>query len=104
MVPWYGGVHCTVHCGWVHGRLCFFIEPHSQDMFFDRGVPTTAATMTPCGLPSLARRRWSFYCKSNKRPDVIHCHDWQTGLVPVMLYEMYQVPRAWTPAGAVHHP
>ena len=28
--------------------------------------------------------------KSNKRPDIIHCHDWQTGLVPVMLYEMYQ--------------
>ena len=24
------------------------------------------------------------------RPDVIHCHDWQTGLVPVLLYEQYR--------------
>ena len=27
--------------------------------------------------------------KSNKRPDIIHCHDWQTGLIPVLLYEIY---------------
>ncbi len=28
--------------------------------------------------------------KSGKQPEVIHCHDWQTGLVPVLLYEIYQ--------------
>jgi starch synthase len=28
-VPWYGGaIHCNVFCGWVHGRLCFFIQPN----------------------------------------------------------------------------
>ncbi len=27
--------------------------------------------------------------RADKRPDVIHCHDWQTGLVPVLLYEQY---------------
>ena len=26
--------------------------------------------------------------KGQKRPDIIHCHDWQTGLVPVLLYEI----------------
>ena len=31
-----------------------------------------------------------FMLKTNKRPDVIHCHDWQTGLVPVLLFEIYQ--------------
>jgi starch synthase len=31
-----------------------------------------------------------FLLQSNKRPDIIHCHDWQTGLVPVMLFEMYK--------------
>ena len=31
-----------------------------------------------------------FMLKANKRPDVIHCHDWQTGLVPVLLYEIYE--------------
>ena len=30
-----------------------------------------------------------FLVKSNKRPEVIHCHDWQAGLVPVLLYEQY---------------
>jgi starch synthase len=24
------------------------------------------------------------------RPDIIHCHDWQTGLVPVMLHDSFQ--------------
>ena len=24
------------------------------------------------------------------RPDIIHCHDWQTGLVPVYLKERFQ--------------
>ena len=28
--------------------------------------------------------------KSGKRPEVIHCHDWQTAVVPVLLYEIYQ--------------
>ena len=43
-VPWYGGaMHCTVWFGFVHGRKCFFIEPHSQDQFFDRGPPVRLA-------------------------------------------------------------
>ena len=43
-------------------------------------------------------QRFAFFCKaalefmlkSNKHPDIIHCHDWQTGLVPVLLYEIYK--------------
>jgi starch synthase len=41
--------------------------------------------------------RYAFFCKaaleflavSGKRPDVLHCHDWHTGLLPVLLYEQY---------------
>src|SRR4029453_18377624 len=37
-VPWCDGkVHCTVWFGFVHGRKCYFIEPHSADSFFERG-------------------------------------------------------------------
>ena len=37
-VPWYGGaIPCDVWFGFVHGRKCFFIEPHSNDHFFERG-------------------------------------------------------------------
>jgi starch synthase len=28
--------------------------------------------------------------KTGKQPDIIHCHDWQTGLVPVLLFEVYK--------------
>lgn len=31
-----------------------------------------------------------FMQKTGKHPDILHCHDWQTGLVPVLLYEIYK--------------
>ena len=31
-----------------------------------------------------------FMLKSGKRPEIIHCHDWETALVPVLLFEIYQ--------------
>jgi starch synthase len=89
-VPWYGGaIHCTVWFGFVHGRKCFFIEPHSQDQFFNRGAYY--------GFPDeylrfafFSKAALEFLLQSNKRPDVIHCHDWHTALVPVLLYEIYK--------------
>ena len=37
-VPWYSGaVHTTVWFGFVHGRRCYFIDPHCDDNFFNRG-------------------------------------------------------------------
>ena len=38
-VPWFNyHIHCTVYFGHVHGRKCFFIDPHSRDNFFSRGA------------------------------------------------------------------
>jgi starch synthase len=37
-----------------------------------------------------SRQALEFMFKSNRRPDIIHCHDWATGLVPVMFWEIYQ--------------
>ncbi len=89
-VPWFGGrVHCSVDCGWVHGRLCFFIEPHSGDNFFNRGY-YYGGSDDALRFAFFSKAALEFLLQSNKRPDVIHCHDWQTGLLPVMLYEMYQ--------------
>ena len=42
--------------------------------------------------------KFSFFCKAalsslpviEFRPDLIHCHDWQTGLIPVMLNDHFQ--------------
>ena len=87
-VPWYGGaVHCSVFCGWVHGRLCFFIQPHSADNFFNRGR-YYGALDDHMRFAFFSKAAIEFLQVTNKRPDVIHCHDWQTGLVPVLLYEI----------------
>ncbi|GAB6053830.1 glycogen synthase GlgA [Magnetospira thiophila] len=88
-VPWYeGAVHCSVLAGEVHGRNCLFIEPHSEDNYFYRG-----------GFYGFRDEpfRWAFFSKavlefllqSGRRPDVLHAHDWQTALIPVLLYEIY---------------
>ena len=83
-VPWYSGfVRCTVWFGFVHGRKYFFIEPHSADQFFGRGhlygSPDDAARFA-----FLSKAALEFIWKAGKRPEVIHCHHWQTALVPVL--------------------
>ncbi|MCI4626456.1 MAG: glycogen synthase [Candidatus Magnetoovum sp. WYHC-5] len=88
-VPFYDTwVHCTVLFSYVHNRKCFFIDPHNDKVFFNRGVYYGHHDDD---------ERFAFFCraalefmhKSGKQPDIIHCHDWQTALVPVLLFDMY---------------
>lgn len=89
-VPWYGGaIHCSVWFGFVHGRKCFFIDSHSQDNFFNRGCYYGCADDI-VRFAFFCRAALEFMFKAGKHPDIIHCHDWQTGLVPVLLYEIYK--------------
>jgi starch synthase len=89
-VPWFGGaIHCTVFFGFVHGRKCFFIEPHSADNFFNRGS-VYGFKDDVLRFAFFTRAAMEFLWKSGKNPDIIHCHDWQTALAPVFLYEVYQ--------------
>jgi len=89
-VPWYGGaIHCTVYFSFVHDRKCFFIEPHSQDNFFNRGS-LYGFRDDVLRFAFFSRAAMEFMWQAGKHPDVIHCHDWQTALVPVFLYEIYQ--------------
>ena len=89
-VPWgEGGIHCTVWFGFVHGRKCFFIDPHSAERFFERGTfygQWDDATR----FAFFSKAAMEFLYRADKRPDIIHVHDWQTALVPVLLFEMYQ--------------
>ena len=89
-VPWYGGsVRCTVWFGYAKGHKCFFIEPHSAASFFGRdrlyGYGDDAARFAFFSKAAL-----EFMDQADKRPDIIHCHDWQTGFVPVLLREQYR--------------
>jgi starch synthase len=89
-VPWYNGaIHCSVWFGFVHGRRCFFIEPHSQDNFFGRGAIYGSPDDT-MRFAFFSKAALEFMLKANKRPEVIHCHGWCTGLVPVLLFEIYK--------------
>jgi starch synthase len=89
-VPWFAGaIHCTVWFGWVDGRKCFFIEPHSEERFFGRGHLYGSADDV-ARFAFFSRAALEFMLKSGKRPEIIHCHDWETALVPVLLFEIYQ--------------
>jgi starch synthase len=89
-VPFYSQwVSCDVYCGWVDGLKCFFIEPHSHHRFFHRGLYYGHHDDAE-RFAFFSRAALEFLLKTNRHPDIIHCHDWQTALVPVLLYEMYQ--------------
>jgi starch synthase len=89
-VPWgFAVIQCSVWFGWVHGRKCFFIEPHSPDAFFERGA------YYGCGDEALrfaffTKAALEFILKADMRPDVIHTHDWQTALAAPILFEVYR--------------
>ncbi len=37
-----------------------------------------------------SRAALEFMYKTNRRPEIIHCHDWATGLVPPILWDIYE--------------
>jgi starch synthase len=89
-VPYYGHhVHCDVYFGFVDGLKCFFIDAHSDKDYFNRGV-FYGHHDDPERFSFFCRAALEFMLKSGKNPDVIHCHDWQTGLVPVLLFDVYK--------------
>jgi starch synthase len=89
-VPFYNHwVHCSVFFGFVHGRKCFFIDPHSDRNFFNRGT-YYGHNDDPERFTFFCRAALEFMLKAGKNPDIIHCHDWQTGIVPVLLFEIYK--------------
>jgi len=89
-VPYFdGGVRCEVLRGEVDHIPCFFIRPHSRENFFNRDA-YYGQQDDPARFAFFSRAVLEFMYKSGRKPDILHCHDWQTGLVPVILYEIYQ--------------
>jgi starch synthase len=89
-VPFYDHkIHCDVYFGFVDGLKCFFIDAHSGHQFFNRGV-FYGHHDDPQRFAFFCRAALEFMLHTNKHPDIIHCHDWQTGLLPVLLFGIYQ--------------
>ncbi len=88
-VPFYDkAIHCDVEYGEVDELKCFFIDAHSEHGFFNRGKIYGDADDSD-RFAFFSRAAMEFLYKSGKRPDIIHCNDWHTGLMPVLLYEIY---------------
>ncbi|MEG3640053.1 glycogen synthase [Magnetococcus sp. PR-3] len=89
-VPWHGGlVSCNVWFGHVDGLKCYLIEPLGKEQFFNRGT-YYGFWDDALRFGFFSRAALEFLYKANLRPDIIHTHDWQTALLPVMLYEIYE--------------
>ncbi len=82
-------VHCDVDEGYSDGIVCYFIEPHSTQAFFQRGR-IYGEPDDQQRFAFFSRAAMEFLHKTGRQPDVIHCHDWQTALVPALLYEIFQ--------------
>lgn len=70
------------------GLLCHLVTPESEDCFFERGR-LYGEPDDPERFTTFCRASLEFILKRERQPDILHCHDWHTGLVPVLLYEEY---------------
>ncbi len=90
MVPWFSGlVPCQIWKGTVWGQPCYFIDPNQALNYFTRGR-TYGESDDDLRFTFFSKASLEFIHQSGKTPDILHCHDWQTALVPVLLYELYQ--------------
>ena len=89
-IPYFDqSIRCTVFSGTIEGLQAFFIEPLSHHNFFGRGVYYGHGD-DPERFAVFCRAALQFLLETNRHPDILHCHDWQTGLVPVLLAEAYR--------------
>jgi starch synthase len=81
-------VPCQVDHGLVDGVDCLFVDPRSSHAFFDRGR-IYGEDDDDARFALFCRGVLEFLSQSGRRPDILHCHDWQTGLIPVLLWEVF---------------
>jgi starch synthase len=86
----------------IEGVKTFFVEHDSyfgRDGLYDDGYTGYADNA----------ERFTFYCRSvlqiclahNIAPDIIHCNDWQTGLIPIYLKTLYKHHKQFAHAKSV---
>jgi len=80
---------CDILRGQVEGIDCWFVAPRSPQGFFERGR-IYGEPDDPARFTFFVQALLEFLRRSERHPDIIHCHDWHTGLLPVLLSERYQ--------------
>lgn len=96
--------HSLVSCASRKKRACRrFLSPQSIATDFKRNSPKGQRSDNFFHRPaaygyaddvmryaSFSKAALEYMLKANKHPDVIRCHDWQTAVIPVLLYEIYK--------------
>lgn len=79
----------TIWIGWVENLKVYFIEPHHPRFFFNRGCFYGCEDDIERFL-YFSRAAIEFLYKRPLTPDIIHLHDWQTGIIATLYEEMYK--------------
>lgn len=77
--------------GIVEGLPVYFIEPHHPDKFFWRGQFYGEHDDFK-RFSFFSRAALELLLQAGKKPDIIHCHDWQTAFVAPLYWDLY-VPK-----------
>ncbi|KAK7260441.1 hypothetical protein RIF29_26485 [Crotalaria pallida] len=74
--------------GTIEGLPVYFIEPHHPDKFFWRGN-FYGEHDDFRRFSYFSRAALEFLLQAGKKPDIIHCHDWQTAFVAPLYWDIY---------------
>ena len=102
---WADGIqhHCPLHETELDGLRYILIE---QDTLFDRenlyGPPGSAYEDNLLRFLLFDRIALEAAAGLGKKVDIIHCHDWQTGMIPMLLKAQYQHHSTIAQAKAVY--
>ncbi|KAI3456052.1 hypothetical protein Pfo_012715 [Paulownia fortunei] len=77
--------------GTVEGLPVYFIEPHHPSKFFWRGQLYGEHDDFK-RFSFFSRAALELLLQAGKKPDIIHCHDWQTAFVAPLYWDLY-VPK-----------
>jgi len=81
--------HNAVWSGIVDGLKTYFIEPHHNQYYFNRGAIYGCLNDIERFL-YFCRTTLEFLFTSEKKPDIIHVHDWPTASIPILLKTIYE--------------
>lgn len=79
----------TVWMGWVENLKVYFIEPHHNRYFFNRGCFYGCDDDVERYL-FFARAALDFLVKEGELTDILHIHDWQTAAIAPLLKTLFQ--------------
>ncbi|TKY59617.1 starch synthase 4 [Spatholobus suberectus] len=74
--------------GTIEGLPVYFIEPHHPDKFFWRGKFYGEHDDFK-RFSFFSRAALEFLLLAGKKPDIIHCHDWQTAFIAPLYWDIY---------------